>query len=239
MFDNPSTTSAVLIKLIKPDYSIGLDKENSFLYSHIVPLPDRRKVHIVERAANLLLPFGLDPAKLDLSLDYNVTLDDNARARELLGSKWKTTRLGINLSGSDRSKYWGTQHYIDFVNSVSGSHDNLDVVIFAMKNDAEEVKEILSSTKARQAPFVNSVHDYAIMLATCDYLLATDTSAVHFAAAFSVPTLVLYSIPHGDNNLKPWLPYKNKHVVVSTTSRNISEIKPAEVTDAFRKLLSK
>jgi ADP-heptose:LPS heptosyltransferase len=236
MFDNPSTTSALLIKLIKPEFSVGLDKENSLLYSHIVPLPDRRKVHIVERTANLLLPFGLDPAQHDFSLDYYVDLDDNARARELLGSKWKKPRLGINLSGSDKSKYWGTENYIDFIRSVSKKNNDIDVVIFAMRDDTEELKEILSSTNARQAPFVNSVHDYAIMLATCDYLLATDTSAVHFAAAFKVPTLVLYSIPPGDNNLKPWLPYKNKHATVSTSSRNISEIRPSEVTRAFQEL---
>ena len=239
MFDNPSTTSALLVKLIKPDYSVGLDKENNYLYSHIVPLPDRRKVHIVERTANLLLPFGLDPGRLDLSLDYYVTLQDNARARELLGPKQKKGRLGINLSGSNISKYWGTQNYIEFIKSVSANYKGMDIIVFGMKTNREEVNKILSSTNARKAPFVDSVHDYALMLGTCDYLLTTDTSAVHFAAAFQVPTLALYSIPNGDNNLKPWLPYKNKHVAVSTTSRNISKIAPAEVARAFDKLITK
>jgi ADP-heptose:LPS heptosyltransferase len=237
MFDNPSTTSAVLIKLIRPDYSVGLDKENKFLYSHVVPLPDRRKVHIVERTANLLLPFGIDPAKIDLSLDYNISGRDNAAARELLGPKNKNNRLGINLSGSDKSKYWGTQNYIDFIRSVSKIYKDLDIVIFAMRKNADEVTDIVSATKSRQAPFVNSVHDYALMLATCDYLLTTDTSAVHFAAALKVPTIVLYSVPDREDNLKPWLPYKNKHVAVTTPLKSINEIAPFEVVKALGELL--
>lgn len=238
MFDNPSTTSAMLIKLIGPDFSVGLNKENNYLYSHIVPLPDRRKVHIVDRTANLLLAFGIDPAQLDLSLDYQVTGEDNARARELLGPKRKLRRLGINLSGSDRSKYWGTQNNIDFIQAVSRKHKELDIVVYGMRSEVDEINEILESTTARQAPFVNSVHDFAVMLGTCDYLLTTDTSAVHFAAAFKIPTVVLYSIPFRENNLRPWLPYNNRHIAVSTTSHHISEINPSEAVDALDKLIS-
>jgi len=239
MFDNPSTTSAILIKLIKARYSVGLDKENNYLYSHIVPLPDRRKVHIVERTANLLLPFGLDPANLDLSLEYHLTENDTKQASELLGLKNDNRRLGINLSGSDISKYWGTQNYIDFIKLVSEKYKDLDIVLFAMSRQTEELKLILSSTTSRQAPFVDSVHEYALMMSTCDFLLTTDTSAVHFAAAFKIPTIVMYSIPDGEHNLKPWLPYNNKHVIVSTPSENISAISPDKVADALKELQQK
>ena len=238
MFDNRSTTSALLIKLINPRYSVGLDKENNYLYSHKVPLPDRRKVHIVERTANLLLPFGLDPAKLDLSLEYHLTGNDTKRAADLLGKKSNKLRLGINLSGSIASKYWGRQNYIDFINSISDYNGDLDIVLFAMKQYSNDVAEILSATKSRQAPFVDSVHEFALMLSTCDYLLTPDTSAVHFAAAFKIPSIVMYSIPEGENNRKPWLPYKNKHVVVSTPSENISAISPDKVTEAVKNFIN-
>jgi ADP-heptose:LPS heptosyltransferase len=237
MFDNRSTTSALLIKLINPRYSVGLDKENNYLYSHKVPLPDRRKVHIVERTANLLLAFGLDPAKLDLSLEYHLTDNDKKRAVDLLGKKSNKLRLGINLSGSNDSKYWGRQNYIDFINSISDYCGDLDIVLFAMKQHSNDVAEILSAAKSRQAPFVDSVHEYALMLSTCDYLLTPDTSAVHFAAAFKIPSIVMYSIPEIGNNRKPWLPYKNKHVAILTSSENIADISPDKVTEAVKDLI--
>jgi ADP-heptose:LPS heptosyltransferase len=56
--DNASVTSTLLLHLLDAPVKLGIAKENAAVYTHVVPRLDRARVHIVERIAQLLLPFG-------------------------------------------------------------------------------------------------------------------------------------------------------------------------------------
>ncbi len=62
LMDKPSSTSALLIKIIKPKYAAGLEKSNSDIYNFIVKRKDESKFHIIERTAEFLTLFGLSRA---------------------------------------------------------------------------------------------------------------------------------------------------------------------------------
>ncbi len=233
LFDNQSATSGLLIKFIDPLYSLGLDKENRNIYSHVVPLEDKSKVHIVERILKLLLPFGINPNPKSCFLNYELCENDKIVATEMLGIKQKSLRLGINLSGSSPAKYWGTENYISFIQKIQQLHHEFEVILFAIP-ELQDINIIIEKTNAKLAPLSTDFHQYAAMLSTCDAIISVDTSAVHLAASFRIPCVALYSI--GNSDLLPWYPYNSPHHIL-TTNEPLDQIKVDDVLNVLEDLL--
>jgi ADP-heptose:LPS heptosyltransferase len=233
LFDNASTTSSILLKNLSSKYKLGFEKENSGNYTHTVPLPDKREIHIVDRIANLLLPFGLAPNELDLRLNYKLSDIDKKFAMEKIPKSNKKI-LGINLAGSSRAKYWGTTNNIDFLQKIDDQ--DLEIIIFSMPDYKDELDEICSKTKAKPAPAASGVHEYACLLSRCDYILTTDTSAVHFASALNIPQIGLYTEGHDPAAPLPWMAYKTKSRSIISVSEELSDIDPVQVHRAFLEL---
>ncbi|MBX3044231.1 MAG: glycosyltransferase family 9 protein [Candidatus Kapabacteria bacterium] len=236
MFDNPSTTSSYLIKMIKPLYSLGFEKENFQTYTHIVPLPDKRLVHIVERIANLLMPFGVNPSNNDLKLSFRLSPAETLRAKEMMKAIGDRI-LGINLSGSDRSKYWGTENYINFILKFSELFGDFDIVIFSMPEYKTELDEILKNTKAKNAPKSNSFVQYASYLSVCDLILTPDTAAVHLASAFDIPCLSLHLWKNLPQTGIPWTAYNTPQRNLRTESGKLADIKVDDAIHVISELI--
>ncbi len=91
--DKASVTSSILISQIRAKISVGIQKENSVVYDITVPRPSQMDVHITDRVAELLRPFGIDPASVDRRPQLN------------LSAKRQMGRIGLNVSSrtADRS----------------------------------------------------------------------------------------------------------------------------------------
>lgn len=237
MLDNKSTRSGLIIKLIKAKYSLGFKKENSSIYSHLVTLPDKSKVHIVDRISQLLIPFGINPASEDLSLSQEFDKEKEFADSSLLNSKNGFERIGIVISGSDRSKYIGTENLIKLVNLINSKHADFEIILFSTVDYKIELNEISANSSSKAAPFVSSLKEYACMLSTCDFLISTDTSAVHFASLMNIPCVALYKFASGNNDL-PWTPYKTVHEILAVNGNRIDSISYVDIFSAFERLVN-
>jgi ADP-heptose:LPS heptosyltransferase len=235
-YDRTSTTSSLLLKYFRIPIILGIEKENRASYTHVVPLLDKKSVHIVERIANLLLPFGINPEELDLSLEYPVSDDDKKKAEDKMGAKIKQIRLGINLEGTSKSKYWGKENYIRFIRDLLEKHDIVEVYIFTTLMFSGLAKDICKKSGARLAPLSSRVHDYASLLSTCDIVLTPDTAAVHFAAAWKKPCIALYLAESKDAPM-PRYPYKSQYKTLTAEADNLSDISVEEAIKAFEELI--
>lgn len=237
LFDEPSTTSSLLIKLINPKYSVGLKKEKCFVYSHLVKLLRQDRYHIVIRTSMLMLPFNISPSEEDLSLSYDISDMEIIQAENLLGVNNKNIIVGINLSGSDKLRFWGVENNIEFINLLRKEYKNMDIVVIGTKAYEAELNQIKLATDVIIAPFVKSVREYASILRICNYIITPDTAAVHFASAFKIPTIPLFSSK--TNGWKfAWLPFNNKYEPLFSDTGFIKDIRPKNVYLAFVKLHS-
>jgi ADP-heptose:LPS heptosyltransferase len=233
LFDNPSTTSAYVIRLINPLYSLGFDKENRGIYTHLVPIPDKREHHIAKRILNLLMPFGINPEKVKLNLSYPLSNEEKSSA-EIKTGKAGLPMIGINLAGSSRAKYYGTENYIELIKKINSKY-RADILLFAKSDYNSELNEIKSKTGCRIAPAAESLHDYAAMLGACDLIITPDTAAVHFSSAFGIPCLALYTVSDNPNTGIPWYPLGISHRILQT-KEELAKIKVEEVFSAFKEL---
>jgi ADP-heptose:LPS heptosyltransferase len=212
---------------------VGLLHAESGLYTHAAGMLDRSRVHPVERLAQLLLPFGIDPASQCLDLAYPLDPADIETARRTLGPTWRPLRLGINLSGRKAEKSWGSANYIAVVRNLMSKDPRFAISICGSPEDATEVRRVAFATGAQAVPPQPSLKEFAAILHQFDLLLTPDTAVVHLAAAWKIPTVALY---HSDPAVAPWLPYNTPHRAVADP-RGISAIPVDRVIAALEELI--
>ena len=228
LLDNPSFTSSLIIRIIKPKYSLGFDKENRKVYTHVIPLPDKLNVHIVDRICYLLHPFNISAEENYKTLFFKVPEDN------LLPPKRKK-RIGINLSGSSPEKFWGIQNFKNIIKLINKKFD-FEIVIFATGKYKEISKDLSCLRNVYIAPFQNDFIKYSSMVKSCDFLITPDTATVHIASAFQIPVVALYTFQNPEFGM-PWFPYKTKSVTLVSKHNYYLDITPEDVFEGLSKLL--
>lgn len=228
LLDNPSFTSSLLIRLIKPRYSLGFDKENRNIYTHILPLPNKISTHIIDRILEFLKPFGIEP-KFDSKF-----ISLSVKEFNLLPQKHKK-RIGIILSGSSQEKFWGINNFNELIKLINNKFD-FEIVIFATAKHKKFLQNFNNLKNVYFAPFVSEFEKFASMVQTCDFLVSPDTSSVHLASAFKIPVVALYTFENNRYGM-PWFPYGTKSVTLVSKRAFYSDISPKEVFDGLVKLI--
>jgi ADP-heptose:LPS heptosyltransferase len=242
LFDNSSATSSFLLKFIMAKNTIGLEKSNASIYDFIIPLKDKNKHHIIDRIADLLFPFNIDPKELNFELEYKLPGSALDFAKEYFSQfRAKDKRkiiLAINIAGSSESKFWGQSNNIAFIKEINKFFPDIAVLLFGTKSYLETLKEIQKEAKCFIAALTKDFNQYAALLSFCNFLLTPDTSAVHLAAAFKIPCICLYNISDGKFGL-PWTPYKSPYEMLSAKNESLSNIPVSSVFEAFKEIYLK
>jgi ADP-heptose:LPS heptosyltransferase len=234
LVDNPSATAQLVTRWCGAPAAVGLLHAEAGGYTHAAPLLDRSRTHVVERLAQLLLPFGIDPASQSLDLAYPLSPGDIEAAQRTLGPTWRPLRLGINLSGREAGKQWGSANYIAVVRHLMRNDPRFAISICGAPGDATEVRQVAFATEAQAVPPTSSLKEFAAIVHEFDLLLTPDTAVVHLAAAWKIPTVALY---HSDPTIAPWLPYNTPHRAVAHPG-GISVIPVDRVIAALEELIN-
>jgi len=234
--DNASTTSSLFVNATHARYAIGIDKENRGVYTHVVPLADRSSVHIVDRISRLLWPFGVDLTTEEKQLAYPLQESDVLHAQSLVhGTSVGRKIFGFNISGSDIGRMYPEIDIIRVINEVGNLGSEVEFVILGAQQHLDMLLRISEATHCRLIEPVASFTAWAAIIAQLDGLITPDTSAVHVAAAFSVPSVVLFV--HDRADLMPWYPYNTPCFACETTTSRIADIPVESVISAVRKLV--
>ncbi|MBM2815553.1 MAG: family 9 glycosyl transferase [Ignavibacteria bacterium] len=233
-FDKVSSTSNLFVKFSKAALKLSIDKENSSVYTHVVPLRDKNKYHVVERTAALLLAFGIEPKNSDLSLEYTIMPSILESAKNKLPPK-EHFRIGINLFGSDRTRFWGLENNSEFIKIIKEKQQNCEILILTTPKYQYELSLLTQNGLAKAAPFADSLDEYAAMLSTCDMIITPDTSAIHFAAAYKIPCISLFKSSNKENGLV-WSSYQPNSQSIISGTQNICDISVAIVMEAFDRI---
>lgn len=238
LMDNASTTSSLLVSWSGARYALGIDKENRSVYTHVVPLRSRADVHIVERLAMLLLPFGIDPSQTPLDLTYDVSTEERNAAMAFIAPPSEHQGhlyVGVNISGSDLSRMYDKAKMIEVLRVIHDEFEDARTFIFSSPQHAKMRDEIAVAVGADAVPTATSFHDFACRLSCMDAILTVDTSVVHLAAAWKTPSVVLFV--HDAPHLMPWTPYASPCWPVETTTTSLNNIPAHDVIEAMRSML--
>jgi ADP-heptose:LPS heptosyltransferase len=187
----------------------------------------------VERLAQLLLPFGIDPQSQTLDISYPLDPADLDQARDTLGVSVHPLRLGVNISGRGAGKNWGSANYVAVIEHLRRTDPRFAVSVCGAPQDADQVRHVAESTGAQAVPATKSFREFAAIVRVFDLFLTPDSAALHLAAAGKVPTVGLYQ---ENPAVAPWLPYNTPNRLVSD-AQGIQAIRAERVIAALEELI--
>jgi len=238
LMDNPSATSTVLCALAGGTWNVGLSKENAYSYDVVVPLLSRKEYHIVDRLAALLNVFGINTGEMLLRVHYNVLEESRSAAAQFLEKELsgKKKVIGINISPGEGTRFWGTDHYQALIRWLQAEYRDIPVLVLFQPSDRRVAEAIVSPFRdIVLSPETKTFDEFAALIERLWVLITPDTSAVHLAAAFSIPAVVLYV--QSNKELRIWEPYRSPSETLVADVDDLRAIPPDQVTQAFRKLV--
>ena len=225
MTDKASVTASILLAFTGARLNVGIAKENAVIYDIVVPRPSQTEVHITERVAELLRPFGIDPKLVD------------KRPRLKIAAQRRKGRIGFNVSSRTPDRSAPPKASAEIALGVLEMGMN-EIVVFSAPHDRERGKEtvrIANDPRIREAERVNDLTQFANQIATCEYLITVDTSVIQIAASVGIPMLLLFR-PMQDEH--PWTPV-GVPFEIYTQKPGLSALEPQPVLTLFNRLLGR
>lgn len=238
LMDNPSATSTIVVRTSRAAIRLGINKSNANVYTHVVELLDRSRVHIARRIAELVKAFGIDPDGMDLTPSYPVSVGEqhDTAARMLVKSNTNNIRLGINASGSGQGRRYPVKQTRWVIAELVKRIDNVDIYVLADPKNAEWANEVARDLPAQVVPPSPSFHNAAVALSLMQIIWTPDTSIVHLASAWHIPACVMYV--HTNPSLLPWYPIGSHYEALTTTTTDVANIPKEEVLAAILRLFA-
>jgi ADP-heptose:LPS heptosyltransferase len=238
LMDNPSATSTVLCLLAGARWNVGLAKGNAYVYDVVVPMPSRQTTHIVDRLAALLNVFNLRPEEVELRVHYATTPESRERASRFFHERGLTNKrvIGVNISPGKGTRFWGTRNYQRLLSELRSGFKDFRIMVLYQPSDQAIASEIVSPVDGvTLSPLTPSFDDFAALIERLTVLITPDTSAVHLAAAFNLPAVVMYV--QSDPTLRIWEPYGSQSETLVTPVDDLTTIPVADVLGAISRLL--
>lgn len=239
LMDNPSATSTLLLALAGGAWNVGLAKENSYVYDVNVPLLSRKDTHIVDRLLELLKVFKVAGDKTSFRLRYQVAASSAMFAEEFWRKQDLIGRavIGANISPANGARYWGVKNFRDLLKSLQEVYSNNPILLLFDPSEKIQAAEIaMSFPNVILSPETHSFDQFAALIQRLSLLVTPDTSAVHLAAAFQIPSVVLYV--QSNKDLRIWDPYNAPSETLVTDVDDLTTIPPQKVLAAIRRLFA-
>lgn len=152
--------------------------------------------HYTDHFAGILAAFGVNAKGVDWRPKLYLAEPDRREA----AAAWERVRgtagrLLVNVSASDRFRYWGAERYSAMLRALRAERPALAIGVTGGPNDDAIVREIAAGSDAD--PLVIPALGAALAaVELADWVVTPDTSISHAAAAFRRPVTVLH-LPNG------------------------------------------
>ncbi len=238
--DNASTTSAFIFKYVTAGIkaSYDFDKYKRYINFKITPLR-KDKSHIIERMQNFLSQLGLVFDKNLVKPYFYIGSGELQEVTDEIKLRIKDENIiAINLSAGAKIRYWGIDKWIELFRSIDVEYNNFFFIFLSTNNDSLMRQQLVDLMKSSNYMIGShtSIQHFAAYIKSAKLLITPDTSAVHIASAFGVPTIALY--PNPEWNYISWQPYGVAHQSIRSSSEHVNDISVEKVFTKFKSLIN-
>jgi len=238
---NDSTTGLILTNIISRKAVRVASRKNKHrkYYDFCEEYNSDGTDHNIDNAFLLFNIFGVDPSTLD-HLDPLYLPDKSTEiANRFIDNlpEPESNKVAINISAGRPARTMDIDKFIDTAFLIKKEYPDSSIIIFCVMSDRDKAVSIKNKLNGNIEiiPENLSFLDACAILSRMNYLISPDTSMVHAARLFKIPTVGLYS--NYDRNYYSWKPYGQKYGGVrSDNIYNIHDITPGDILNEFQKL---
>ena len=231
-----SEASSFLTALIPAHVKLGFSRRNDGTmsavdgWSHyvqaVVQQGTQQNIHVTDILTTQLLTalqihLG-DPADPGNETATSKTFFSLELQGEKISQSWKDHNrkwVGIQLSGSNPAKTWDPEAWAGVAQYILARHPDCNVVLLGNSEDKIKADRFFAKIRAVSGPeerILSLVGQtdfdlWATVIGRCQWLMATDTAAIHLASILGTRVL---NIAVGPTTLMQTGPYGNGHYVI-------------------------
>ncbi|MGM0470928.1 MAG: lipopolysaccharide heptosyltransferase II [Bacillota bacterium] len=204
--------TAILLKLINPDYSVGYGGKGRgiWLDQELTPPKD---CHMVEVYLDFLYQLGFN--ELDQQgLELVIKPQAKEQIADWLANKGVESSqpvVGLNTGGSWETKRWLSSGFAELADTLLKR--GYQVIFLGGPSDRQRVQEIVE--QMGKEPFVatgqTNLPELAALVNECDLVISGDSGPVHVAAAVQTPTITIF----GPSDEVKYQPYQTESELVT------------------------
>jgi len=235
LHDDVSTTVSYLLAYIRVPNKIGLQKENSKLYTNTVPRLDSRKHHVIERVMNLSSIINLNGFSQDINIKYFPVQGALRKVDSFIQNNYPSKKfiVGINISAGSDARFWGIENFRKLTNLLKNYP--VDYLILSSTRDLNHSFQI--SHDKKKIFYSPSFDEFTCIISKIDLLFSPDTSTIHLASLYKKPVFGLYVQYNTDDII--WYPYRSDYETVVTKEPTLENISFESVLEKFIPFLEK
>jgi ADP-heptose:LPS heptosyltransferase len=184
------------------------------------------------------MPFGIDPNKKGLRIRYATSSESDRFSMDVI----KHLKLipgkiiGINISAGHDVRFWGVDNFRALIAYLQHRHRSAKILVLFKPSHIGQAEQIVHGIQhAYASPVTETFDQFAALIKNLGLLITPDTSAVHLAAAFGVPSIVMYV--QSDKNLRIWDPYGSPSELLVSEIDDLRRITPEMVIQSVDKIL--
>lgn len=225
-----SLTTMLLMLTSRAPHRAGVRKPGKPNVYTMVAEPADANAHHIEHLAQLATLFGVSARD---ALQLEIVLTESERLKAL--SYWDAgaqRRLLINISAGRAFRQWPDSHFIAVARHLHARCPDARVMILHGPAERDRAQAIADASGAVRA-HTPGVREALAMVSTADFIFTPDTSIVHAASAFRIPTVAMFT---GDKAVQ-WGLFGNAGEVVISPGETLASLPLQQVLEAIDRVV--
>jgi ADP-heptose:LPS heptosyltransferase len=193
MVFNQSLTTMLLMLATGAPHRVGVLKPGKpNVYTMSAELAEAN-AHHVEHLAQLAVPFGTAPQD---ALELSIPLSDTER--EVALEQWncgERRRVVVNISAGKAFRQWPDQNFIAMAKHLKARLPDARILVLhgpAERQRADAIAEAAGVARAHTP----TLREALALVATAQFVFTPDTSILHAASTFHIPTVAMINTDH-------------------------------------------
>ena len=188
----------------------GLYNSDLELYYKVNPWSEN---HTTDRLLEFLPLLGI--SDYDNTMEFPVGETSINFARSFLKPHAKYKYIGLNADATSHARSLTDSDIIDICRGLKKDKANVKILLFCTRDRQNHMAQLVNNASLIDVLIEQgskSIFDAAALASFMHVIISPDTSFVHIASAFNIPTVGIF--PNAPHLIKYWSPRSTKHIIV-------------------------
>ena len=229
VFSQSLTTMLLMLATGTPHRAGVLKPGKPNIYTMFADPVETNSHHVVH-LAQLAVAFGVEAQD---ALQLEIVLTEDERATALM--QWDAgnrQRVLVNISAGRAFRQWPNEHFVTVALHLKERLPNAHVMILHVPAERERAQAIADAAGVVRGD-TPGVREALAMVATAHFVFTPDTSIVHAASAFGIPTVAMIT----DDHAIRWGLYRTVGEVVVCPGETLAAVPLEKAIDAINNVL--